>query len=313
MARTALSRRRLLGAAGAAGVLTASGVRPAAAAKGARAPSGRDLPNPVKLTLGPFDFHPPGDWTYNITPGGAFFPSAQAFVLPFAAPLRIPAGATITAITVFADALSVHHELVVRRRRLLPPGEEVIASVFTNDTSGAEAVGIPINHTVVAGFSYELSAQVQFSSLWIYGAEITYEIPPDPPFPEIPEPPPPPPDPVGLFVPFTGSTPRVYDSRGPGLTKLAADEERAIPLAVPGPVQAAVFNLTVTETEGNGGFVACFPADVTWPGNSNINWSGPGANIANLVISRVDGTGTIKVRAGNAGTHVVIDLVGTIQ
>ena len=79
--------------------------------------------------------------------------------------------------------------------------------------------------------------------------------------------------PAQSFVPFTGSTPWVLDTRITG-GKLADGEERTVGLQFVG-ARGAVINLTVTGTEGNGGFVAVFPAGIPWPGNSSINWFGP--------------------------------------
>ena len=110
------------------------------------------------------------------------------------------------------------------------------------------------------------------------------------------------------FVPFTGTTPRVLDTRVTG-GKLADGEQRTIGLELPG-AGGAVINLTVTETEGNGGFVAVFPAGVPWPGNSSINWFGPNQNLANGVITAVNSAGEITIRGGAASTHVVIDRIG---
>ena len=107
------------------------------------------------------------------------------------------------------------------------------------------------------------------------------------------------------FVPFTGATPRVFDSRSGA--KFTVDEERTVDLGFPG-ARGAVINLTVTETSA-GGFVAIFPADIAWPGNSSINWKALNQDVANGVITRVDATGKIKVRASNV-THVVIDRIG---
>jgi hypothetical protein len=114
--------------------------------------------------------------------------------------------------------------------------------------------------------------------------------------------------PAQAFVPFTGGAPRVLDTRTAG-GKLADGEERTIALGLPG-ARGAVINLTVTETEGTGGFVAVFPANVAWPGNSSINWFGAGQNLANSVTTAVDPTASIKIRGGAASTHVVIDRIG---
>jgi hypothetical protein len=116
--------------------------------------------------------------------------------------------------------------------------------------------------------------------------------------------------PTQSFVPFSGPTPRVLDTREPGpLTgKLGAGQEKTVALGFAG-ARAAVINLTITETVG-GGFVAVFPANVAWPGNSSINWSASNQNIANGVITAVDGNGAIKIRGGSNPTHVVIDRIG---
>ena len=117
--------------------------------------------------------------------------------------------------------------------------------------------------------------------------------------------------PTQLFVPNL-SLPRVYDTRlaaTGGPTKLAPGEERIVDMLYPGP-RSAVFNLTLTETEGTGGFVATYAADQVWPGNSSINWSSLGQIIANMVICPMDASGRIKIRGGSNSTHVVIDRIG---
>jgi hypothetical protein len=115
--------------------------------------------------------------------------------------------------------------------------------------------------------------------------------------------------PTQSFVPFVGE-PRVLDTRLPGpLTgKLGPGEEKVVPLGFAG-ARSAIINLTITETVG-GGFVAVFPANIAWPGNSSINWSASNQNIANGVITAVDGNGAIKIRGGSNPTHVVIDRIG---
>ena len=114
--------------------------------------------------------------------------------------------------------------------------------------------------------------------------------------------------PTPSFVLFTGPTPRVLVTRVMG-GKLANGEERTIDLDFAG-ARGAVINLTVTRTEGNGGFVAVFPAGIPWPGNSSINWFGPNQNLANGVITAVDAASRITIRGGAASTDVVIDRIG---
>jgi hypothetical protein len=117
------------------------------------------------------------------------------------------------------------------------------------------------------------------------------------------------PAPTG-FVAITPS-PRTLDTRVTG-GKLAAGEERTITLPVPGNAAAAVFNLTVTDTEG-AGYVACFPGATTWPGNSSINWSSANQILANTTVCAVDASGRIVIRGGVQSTHVVIDTLGYLQ
>ena len=112
------------------------------------------------------------------------------------------------------------------------------------------------------------------------------------------------------FLPFDASNtdPRILDTRQVG-GKLQPGEERTVALGFPG-VRSAVINLAITETEGAGGFVSVYPANIAWPENASINWSAPNQNISNGVISAVDANAAIKIRAGAAATHVVIDRVG---
>jgi hypothetical protein len=110
------------------------------------------------------------------------------------------------------------------------------------------------------------------------------------------------------FIPFTGSAPRILDTRMTG-GKIGDGEERMLALGFPG-ARGAVINLTLAETEGFGGFVAIFPANIAWPGNSSINWSAPNQFIANGVITAMDSAGQIKIRGGAARTQVVIDRIG---
>ncbi|MGE0878433.1 MAG: hypothetical protein AB7L13_05275 [Acidimicrobiia bacterium] len=120
--------------------------------------------------------------------------------------------------------------------------------------------------------------------------------------------------PPSAFVASTLSNPRVYDSRTNGAGKLAANEERTVSLGLPAGVTTAVFNLTITETEGFGGYVAVFAANLaTWPGNSSINWQAPDQNVANLVVTAISPDGKVKVRGGANKTHVVIDVLGYIM
>src|SRR5262249_3863911 len=113
---------------------------------------------------------------------------------------------------------------------------------------------------------------------WVQTVRIGYEAPPK------------------AFV-ANSPIPRVLDTRSaigvpPG--KVPAGGEIVVLLFTPATASAAVINLTVTETE-NSGFLAVFPANVPWPGNSSINWSASNQNIANTVVTATDTQGAIRV------------------
>jgi hypothetical protein len=93
-------------------------------------------------------------------------------------------------------------------------------------------------------------------------------------------------------------------------------DQTNVPMIPPEAV-AVTFNLTATNTSGGGGFLAVFPADINWPGNSNINWSFDGTTIANsgtVKLGHYDAPGQITVAHGPAnrpgGVDFVVDITG---
>jgi hypothetical protein len=103
---------------------------------------------------------------------------------------------------------------------------------------------------------------------------------------------------------------RMYDSRVSG-GKLYPLEERDVHTGAGPEILALTFNLTVTETEGPGGFLAMFPGDIDWPGSSSVNWFGPDQNLANNAFVRIPANGIVTVRCGGqGGTHFVLDVIG---
>jgi hypothetical protein len=211
--------------------------------------------------------------------------------------LPLPAGTQIHQINVGyqAGAPVVH----INRRPLTQTAPAAApTAVFTKtlDTNpggpGSTTVNLTTPVTILPDASYTISFDLDPGES-IFNAQIGY-LPP-----------------YQSFIPFTGSAPRVLDTREPGpLTgKLKIDEERTVDLGVSG-ARSAVINLTVTQTSASG-YVAVFPANIAWPGNSSINWTSANTDIANAVITAVDPTGKIKIRGGGgANTHVVIDRVG---
>ncbi len=115
---------------------------------------------------------------------------------------------------------------------------------------------------------------------------------------------------------------RAYDSREAPATKIDAGTTRTISLAtakdlsgasliaVPPGANAAIVTLTITETTGSGGFLKLFSAASVEPPTSSINWSSAGQNIAVTTQVAVDASGQVKVTAGGASTHFIIDVIG---
>ena len=214
------------------------------------------------------------------------------------APLSLPAGSVIREINL---AYQGDATIVVLERKMGAPNPVtqhnvpnvptgVMASTVTLALDGTPPFGQPITISATSTYTIEMFGSPGSS---IYGITIGY-VPP-----------------TQSFIPFVG-TPRVLDTRDPAIGgggKLSPGEERTIALGFPG-ARGAVLNLTLADTEGNGGFVAVFPANIAWPLNSSINWSGPNEFIANGVITALDAAGQIKIRGGSQKTSVIIDRIG---
>ncbi|MCU1391612.1 MAG: hypothetical protein JWM34_40 [Ilumatobacteraceae bacterium] len=210
--------------------------------------------------------------------------------------LPIPAGSIVAQINV---AYQGQPTIEITRRKLTTTGSPLAPpQAFSKQVSASPGgvvsttVNLPTPLTIESDSSYTVSAECSIPGTSIYAVQIGY-LPP-----------------TQGFIPFTGTTPRVFDSRltanGP---KFTINTERVVDLGVAG-ARTAILNLTVTQTEG-AGFVAIYPNDISNPGNSSINWSAANQDIANGVITRVDAGGKIKVFS-SAGTHVVIDRIGTM-
>lgn len=85
---------------------------------------------------------------------------------------------------------------------------------------------------------------------------------------------------------------------------------------IPSNAVAVTYNLTATGTWGAEGYLAVFPADINWPGNSSINWFGGDLSIANggvVTLGFLDGPGQISVYCGQVsltGTDFIVDITG---
>jgi len=207
------------------------------------------------------------------------------------APLLLPVGAVLKEVQVFslataapAPQFAVFKKPVTSNYAPLPPGFTTLPVAATTQTTT-----IPFNEPIDGTATY-LGDFVSAAANQVICALLVGYLPPPQSFVAI--------SPIK----------RVLDTRTAG-GKLLANEERTIDLQIPTFARAAVINLTVTDTEV-AGFVAVFPADVAYPGNSSINWSATNQNIANGVITATDPTGKVKIRGGVNPTDVVIDVQG---
>jgi hypothetical protein len=202
-------------------------------------------------------------------------------------PIDVPLGAVITDVMISYIAPATTLPVTIFKKAF-DNQYNIVATTNLPSGAGRLTGSLAMSETVDGTASYMVFATVDAGE-WIGGVRVGYIPPPQ------------------AFVAIS-PVHRVLDTRLAG-GKLAANEERTVPLGVPAFAKAAVLNLTVTETE-QAGFVAVFPANVPWPGNSSINWSETGQNLANGVITATDPTGNVKIRGGVAPTHVVMDVQG---
>ncbi len=297
-----VSRRRLIG-----GMTALAGVTSAAMLLSpgtAHADIGQGdtsgLPNAVPTGTQPglrygvltgYEFHPL-DSTQAYTSGDGAFRFTGASSGWARLQMQLPVGAVIREVEVYGNNLAGTARAQLWKTDSNNFGATLITEA-TTAAAGAFTLTFTTNTPVALNSKPTVFVNLPTGTA-VYGCRIGYTVP-------------------SPFVPFAGANPRVYDTRAGGLTKLAANEERIISLGLPPGIGAAVLTLTLSATEGGGGYVAVFNADTaTWPGNSSVNWSAPGQDIANTVVTPVSADGKIKIRGGANKTNVIIDVTGHI-
>ena len=291
--RALVTRRSLIAGMAGAGAAVAAASRVDALPGMARATIGTIGPEAIDpatagltyLAIDAVAFFPgAGSGRYSDDTSGSGVLSPPATLL---APLLLPTGSIIKQVNL---AYQGTPGISLVGRPMSSPTSTTTDITFASAAGGGpKTMTHNTNVTLAANSTYSLRALCQAGDS-IYGVTVGY-LPP-----------------AQAFIPFSGSAPRILDTRNTGI-KLAPDEERVVALGLPG-VRSAVINLTVTESDGPSGYIAVFPASISWPGNSSSNWFGAGQNIANTVISAVDGSCQIRIRGGGAHTHVIIDRIG---
>jgi hypothetical protein len=109
---------------------------------------------------------------------------------------------------------------------------------------------------------------------------------------------------------------RAYDSRvtnsgpGPLLSGTTSAPISLTSAGVPASSRAALINLTVVNTTGNG-YLTLFAAGGSKPATSNINWSQSGVILANNATPSLSAAGAVQVACGGSGgTDFIIDVFG---
>lgn len=145
-------------------------------------------------------------------------------------------------------------------------------------------------------------------------------------------------DPTGP-VSFLSKPIRLYDTRPEATTtppgtkgKLASGSAAPVQvtavivdgISVPVNSKAVMGTLTVAQTDGIagvGGYLTVYAAGLVGPAvplSSNINWFGPGQNLATLIFTQLSATGAMAIHNGVTGptssapTHVIFDAIGYV-
>ena len=202
------------------------------------------------------------------------------------APLLLPVGSTI-----FQISASYQQQPIIEiSRRPLFSGTtgtapvQVFQQSFPASPGGPFASTVNLNPAIVisTGATYLVSAFLTAGSS-IFGVQIGYR------------------PPTQSFVPFTGTTPRIFS----GL--LTAGSPTTVFLGRKG-AHSGVFNLNVSGSTV-AGQVTAFPANLsTAPVRPSVQYSAA-QKTENLVISSLDTTGSIKLLS-NSTTNATVDLIG---
>jgi hypothetical protein len=292
------SRRHLLGSAAGMGIAGAAAVAlpsSVSAAPGSPLTPSAAAPALQHLSIPGFDFYPyrSTDTGYNFNHGN--WPTGgTSFFLRTG--IRLPDGSVLRELQLFArNADSLPMGYVLERTSLASGSISFVnllnGTIPVGATTGATAA---LSH-VVDNTAYSYNLQVSFTSATglqeIYGARVTYE--------------------PTLAVTALNPTVRVLDTRSG--SKLANAQELTVDLSglIPAGARFAICTITLDQTEQSG-YLAAFPADTAWPGNSNVNWAVDGESVANTVVAPLSEARQFKIRVGGGRTHVIIDVTGGV-
>ena len=322
--RSGMSRRGLFGVGAAtAGAVVAGGATKAFArdgGSGEKQPSNRSggqqkmaesitrVPGTKLMVRLAADFYANG-FAVTVDSDGLAYPSDSGVAF-MEANLPLPVGSVIKQIDVFGHRLTAGTQnWYVQTYTTTTFGAGATSSLYLKALNGAAATDVQGTLPIpVGGITIDETAtyavyctSVSELSQGVYGVAVQY-VPPS----------------AELVV---IAPKRVYDSRSGA--KLAQGETRTVSVAtgtdatpnvIPPGAAAIAYNLTITGTEKNFGFLSVAPGGVT-PGEdpSSINWDHAEATQANGLVVGVNAAREIAVRCGGvpgAATHFLVDIVG---
>jgi hypothetical protein len=216
---------------------------------------------------------------------------ANSAGFPLTAPLTLPAGAVVKHIKVAYQGTGAPTVFIYERPLATPRNPQAfVNTALPNQGSGPHThsftTTLPIKHDHTYAFRVNVSPGDS-----LFGIIVGYT--------------------PSAFSPFAGApaAARVLDTRLAG-GKFSAGEERVLDLSGASPVgSAVVLNLTADQPEGTG-FLSAYSGDIAFPNTSALNYSTATPNIANTTTVVLGAGNKIKIRCGEASTHVIVDVVG---
>ncbi len=290
------SRRHLLGSAAGMGIAGAAAVAlpsSVSAAPGAPLTPSAAAPALQHLSIPGFDFHP-----YRSTDGfdsaSGNWPTGPSLVLRSS--IRLPDGSVLRELQLYAQNNGASPMSYALQRISFASGSVSVVTpangtIPVGATTGATATLAHVVDNTANSYNLQLTFTGATNAQQIFGARVAYE--------------------PTLAVTALNPTVRVLDTRSG--SKLANGQELTVDLAglIPAGARFAICTITLDQTEQSG-YLAAFPADTAWPGNSNVNWAVDGESVANTVVAPLSEARQFKIRVGGGRTHVIIDVTGGV-
>ena len=79
--------------------------------------------------------------------------------------------------------------------------------------------------------------------------------------------------------------------------------------SIPADATAVVANVTVTDTNSDGGYLSLYPSGATLPNTSNLNWNS-GQTVSNLVTTAIGSNGSVAAYNQSGSADVIVDVSG---